>query len=121
MIDRILHDKMQEFINQMGTFYHSPSGEESVNDKNCSPNISTTTSANAVTMESIEQMLHHFFQYKNSKSNSINNNKSPLISQGYDTNGIPITYCWYHGITPNLRNNRKYCKRQKEGHKSNAT
>ena len=33
MIDSIVHDKMQEFINQMGPFYQSPSEEESGNDK----------------------------------------------------------------------------------------
>ena len=91
MIDRILHDKMQEFINQMGPLYHSPYEEESGNDKNCSLNISTTTSANAVIMESIEQKFHKKIQDKNSKSNVRNNNKSPLVAQGYYVNGIPIT------------------------------
>ena len=28
MVDSIVHDKMQEFINQMGSFYQSPSEEE---------------------------------------------------------------------------------------------
>ena len=56
IIDSTVYEKMQEFINQMGPFYQSPSEEESGNDKNCSPNISTTTSANAVTMESIEHI-----------------------------------------------------------------
>ena len=121
MIDSIVHGKMQEFINKMRPFYHSPCEEKSGNEKNCSPNISTATSANAVTMESIEQMLHNCFQDNNSKSNSRNNNKAPLIKQVYDMNGIPITYCWYHGIKSNLRHNIKYCKRHKEGHKSNAT
>ena len=54
MIDSIVHDKRQEFINQMGPFYQFPSEEESGNDKDCYPNISTTTSSNAFTMESIE-------------------------------------------------------------------
>ena len=36
-------------------------------------------------------------------------------------NGIPITYCWSHGITSNLRHNSKYLKLQKEGHRSNTT
>ena len=67
MIGSILHDKMQEFINQIRPFYQSPSEEESDNDKNCSPNLSTTTSANSFTMESIEQMLHKIFQDNNSK------------------------------------------------------
>ena len=29
MIDIIVHDKMQEFVNQIGPFYQSPSEEES--------------------------------------------------------------------------------------------
>ena len=57
MVDSIVHEKMQNFTNQMWPFYKSPSEEESGNDKNCSPNISTTTSANAFTMENIEQMI----------------------------------------------------------------
>ena len=65
MIDSIVNETMQEFINQMGPFYQSPSEEESGNDKNRYPNISTTTSANAVTMERIEQMFHKMFQDNN--------------------------------------------------------
>ena len=45
----------------MGPFYQYPPEEESGNDKIRSPIISTTTSANAVTMEIIEQMFHKFF------------------------------------------------------------
>ena len=67
MINSISHDKIQEFINKMGPFYQYPYEEESGNDKNCSPNISTTTSANAVTMGSIEQILHKMFHDNNSK------------------------------------------------------
>ena len=48
----------------MVPLYHSPSEEESGNGKKCSPKVSTTTSANAVTMESIEQMFHKMFQDK---------------------------------------------------------
>ena len=62
IIDSIVHDKMQEFINQMGPFYQYPPEEESDNDKKCSPNISTATGDNAVTMESIEQMIHKIFK-----------------------------------------------------------
>ena len=51
MVDRILHDKMQDLINQMGTLYQVLYDEESVNDNNCPRNISTLTSDNAVNME----------------------------------------------------------------------
>ena len=50
MVDDIVHNKMQEFINQMGPFYQAPSEEESVNDKNRPRNIYTLTSANYVIM-----------------------------------------------------------------------
>ena len=121
MVESIVHEKMQEFINQMGTIYQYPYEEESVNDKNCSHHISATTSANAVTMESIEQIFQKMLQDKNSKSNGRNKNKASLISTGYGVNGLHITYCWYHGITSNICHNRKSCKLQKEGHKLNTT
>ena len=105
----------------MVPFYQSSSEEESVNDKNYSPNISTITSANAVTMESIEQMFNKIFQNNNSKSNNKNKNKYPLIAKLHDVNGLPITYCRSHGITLNIWHNRKNCKCHKEGHKSNET
>ena len=76
----------------MGPFYQYPSEEELGNYKTNSPKISTTTSNNAVTMESIEQMLHKKIQDKNSKSNIRNNNKSPFIAQRQDANVLPITY-----------------------------
>ena len=60
-------DKIQEFINQMGPCYQSSYEDELVNDKKNSHNISTTTSVNVVTMESIKQMFLKMIQYKNSK------------------------------------------------------
>ena len=42
MVDSIVHKKIQEFINQMVPFYQSSFEQESVNDINCSHNISTT-------------------------------------------------------------------------------
>ena len=83
----------------MRPFYPFPSEEESVNDKTCSCNISTTTSANAVTMENIELMFQKMFHDNNSKSNSRNKNKSPLIAQGHDSNVLPTTYRWSCSIT----------------------
>ena len=35
--------------------------------------------------------------------------------------GIPVTYCWSHGITANLFHNSMTCRRCKEGHKKEAT
>jgi hypothetical protein len=47
--------------------------------------------------------------------------REPLTAQGLDSNNIPITYCWSHGITSNLRHTSRTCKRKKQGHKDNAT
>ena len=101
MVDNIVHNKMQECINKMVPFYKSLPEEEPDNNKKCSQNISTTTSSNAVTMESIEQIFQEIFQDNNSKLNVINNNKAPLIEQGHNTNSIPITNFWSHDITSN--------------------
>ena len=76
----------------MRPFYQYPYDDESGNNKNYSTNISTTTTAHAVTMESIEKKFHKIFQDKNSKSNIINSIKHPLIVQGHNVNGLPITY-----------------------------
>ena len=92
MVDNIVHDKMQELINQLGPIYQYPYEEESVNDKNCSHHISTTTSSNAVTMESIEQIFQKMLQDNNSKSNGRNKNKYPLVSQRHGVNGLSSTY-----------------------------
>ena len=56
----------------------------------------TTTSANAVTMESIEQLFQKMIHYNHSISDGRNINKTPLIAQGHDSNGLPITYWWSH-------------------------
>ena len=60
-------------------------------------------------------------QDDNSKSNGRNNNEAPFIAQVNDTNGLPITYFWYHSIASNLIHNIKSCKHQRESHKLNAT
>ena len=52
IIDSIVHDKIQEFINQMGSFFQSPYEEESVNDKHFSRNISTTSPQQQVLIQS---------------------------------------------------------------------
>ena len=45
----------------------------------------------------------------------------PLPAQGLDDEGIPITYCWSHGMMRNLSHTRATCSCKKKGHKVNAT
>ena len=35
--------------------------------------------------------------------------------------GIPVSYCWSHGVTQNLRHNSQTCNRKNQAHKDNAT
>jgi hypothetical protein len=46
--------------------------------------------------------------------------KEPLIAQAL-LEGVPVTYCWTHGITSNLNHTSKACTRKSEGHKDDAT
>jgi len=46
---------------------------------------------------------------------------SDNASQGTNTAGKSITYCFTHGITQNLQHNSKTCARKCDGHKDNAT
>ena len=44
-----------------------------------------------------------------------------MVSQGQDTNNLPITYLWYHIIPSNICHITKSWKHQKEGHQLNET
>ena len=58
---------------------------------------------------------------RNANRNANSNRRQPLTAQGLDDAGIPITYCWSHGITSNLRHCSMTCRHKKEGHKDNST
>jgi hypothetical protein len=46
--------------------------------------------------------------------------KAPLTAQAL-VDGVPVTYCWTHGITSNLSHTSQACTRKSEGHKTEAT
>jgi hypothetical protein len=50
-----------------------------------------------------------------------NTSRPNVPAQGLDENGIPVSYCWSHGITHNLRHTSKSCTRPKDGHQEEAT
>lgn len=89
----------------------------------------TTSSANATQITpSMEAMFETWLQNRNSHQGNSRpgpilqpQTTTPLVCQGYDDKGKPITYCWSHGITQNLKHDSKNCIRKKEGHKENAT
>ena len=94
---------------------------------------SNITSANAVTTSNDDIKALLLALQNNNDSNTTNNNnnttkntkrKSPpkkLPAQGLDENGLPITYCWTHGITHNLQHTSQTCQRPAENHNKAAT
>ena len=75
-------------------------------------------SANALTATDIRKLIQEAL------AQNITNKGKPDIkekAQGKDNEGKPVTYCWTHGVTWNLNHNSKTCRRQAEGHKTNAT
>ena len=45
---------------------------------------------------------------------------TPLVGQGF-LRGKPVSYCWTHGVTSNLRHTSSSCRRKATGHKDAAT
>ena len=46
--------------------------------------------------------------------------RPPLVAQGL-LRGKPVSYCWTHGVTSNLRHTSATCRRKATGHKDDAT
>ena len=46
--------------------------------------------------------------------------RPPLVAQGL-LRGKPVSYCWTHGVTSNLRHTSASCRRKATGHKDEAT
>ena len=115
--------------------YSAAQVQELVDQRMCqyvieSPEPTTTApSANATqTTPSMEAMFETWLQNRNAplgnplpEQHLQPHTKAPLLCQGYDDKGKPITYCWSHGITQNLKHDSKNCTRRKEGHKEDAT
>ncbi len=86
-------------------------------------------SANAATKTNLETIFMKFLESQTNNNNeqrydnrNRNRNRDPKpVAQGYDDDGKPITYCWSHGTTHNLKHHSKSCRRRKEGHKEEAT
>jgi hypothetical protein len=90
------------------------------------PDTASATANSAVTIDHIRTLMQEILtsnsQTRNRPDNRNNRrNQTPLIAQGIDENGVPISYCWSHGITSNLRHTSCTCTRKKEGHKDEAT
>jgi hypothetical protein len=79
--------------------------------------VEAPPAANAtVTLDAIAKLIDA--KLKSARLNQTTTEKPP--PQG-TIDGIPVTYCWSHGITANLYHNSTNCRRCKTGHKKEAT
>ena len=92
--------------------------------------------ANAVTAADIKAMIDNAIRqtappprrplgnrtntYDRNSSSSSTFKRGPLKAQAL-VDGVPVTYCWTHGVTRNLRHTSETCTRTAENHKKDAT
>ena len=97
------------------------------NNQNTVQQLDTQPAANAITAADITALVTEAINAatKNTtagtQNGNNNNKKKPLLCQGYNDKNEPVTYCWTHGVTKNLRHTSSTCSRKAEGHKDNAT
>ena len=81
-------------------------------------------SANALTAANVKRIVQARLQSnggpRGGRRKRDNTRNQPQVCQGHNAAGEPITYCWTHGITKNLRHNSITCKHKAEGHKDEA-
>jgi len=121
-ITDIVHNELQQFVNNMPFFQQTP------NDENTDPNVNqpaieqANAALTAIELKEIFQSMMSEFKNTDRRGGGGGRNRKPVPpSQGTDSEGNKTTYCWSHGITTNLHHNSKGCKRPKEGHKEEAT
>ena len=119
-------NQVQDFLRtEMAAFV------DQVNDQeNQDPNVPTclpvTESANAATALTaadvaaiVKEALGQRRSYNNNRSDNRGTKKKHKAQALLD--GVPVTYCWSHGVTRNLSHTSCTCKRHKDGHKEEST
>jgi hypothetical protein len=111
--------QVEEILQQ----YQHDSNQVTSEPTNTPPAANAITAADitAIVTEAINAATKHTNTGTPNNHNNNNNNKTPLLCQGYNDKNEPVTYCWTHGVTKNLRHNSCTCTRKAEGHKDNAT
>ena len=92
---------------------------------------SPTASANAsITADDVRRVINEALA--NTRSNNNNRTSNRVETQGTNpprpptmcqaiVDGVPVSYCWTHGITRNLQHTSSTCKRKSDGHQDDAT
>ena len=124
-VQQILHDELSTILGTTAPSDSPPSDAPSL--------ISNPATANAtVTIEDVRRMIQESLATSTNHQTSINQASTrggdpghrpprpPLIAQGL-VRGKPVSYCWTHGVTSNLRHSSATCRRKATGHKDDAT
>ena len=138
-VHEVRADVREEFKTMLAEEAHDPTTTLTHNDiESFLSGASTATEtaveqANAVTKSDLESLWQKLIDYQNNNGNDNRNRNrnrnrdrdrdrdcDQPIAQGIDDDGKPITYCWSHGITHNLKHHSCSCRRKKEGHKDAA-
>ena len=124
-VQQILHDELSTILGTTAPSDNQPSDSPSL--------LSNPATANAtVTIEDVRRMIQESLATSSSNQSSVNQASTrggdpghrpprpPLIAQGL-VRGKPVSYCWTHGVTSNLRHSSATCRRKATGHKDDAT
>ena len=124
-VQQILHDELSTILGTTAPSDNPPSDSPSL--------LSNPATANAtVTIEDVRRMIQESLATSSSNQSSVNQAytrggdpghrppRPPLIAQGL-VRGKPVSYCWTHGVTSNLRHSSATCRRKATGHKDDAT
>lgn len=99
------------------------------------PSVITQESANSVTSAEIKKMIEEAI-HQQPPSNPPTHIRNPRNARRGDkgerkrktqlkaqalVDGVPVTYCWTHGITSNLNHTSHTCTRTSDGHQQDAT
>ena len=129
-VQQILRDELNSLLTNDTP--EPVSSTSTTTSESASSNTTTTATANAaLTAEDIRRIVSETIAAQTS-SNNLNSNNSrfgnpgnrpprpPLVAQGF-LRGKPVSYCWTHGVTSNLRHTSATCRRKATGHQDEAT
>lgn len=117
-------NQVQEILhNEISSFLQPPSDEI--------PSTTPTVSANAsVTIDDVRRMIAKSLSASTPTQSTNRSNRNgapgtspprpPTMCQAL-VDGVPVSYCWTHGVTRNLKHSSATCKHKSEGHQDDAT
>ena len=119
-VQQILHDELSTILGS-----YAPTDPTSA-DAPPQPEPVPVTANAAITIEDVRRVIQETLSTQTPSQPSVRTTnpthppRSPLVAQGF-LRGKPVSYCWTHGVTSNLRHTSASCRRKATGHKDEAT